>query len=112
MIFTASTVDTERLFKKGRQTITYSRHKLADPTIRASICFGQWSAVPGLVPPAPLMRIIEERLSRRADRWTPENMIHAIRTGRIEQFLEETDAGDEGGDIQLLGDNSESGDSD
>lgn len=103
----ASTVDTERLFKKGRQTITYSHHKLSDPVIRASICFGQWSTIKGLVPQQPLLRIIEERLSRRSDRWTPDRLIEAIRAGRMQQFLLEDD--NEGEEINLIDSGSEDG---
>lgn len=51
--------------------------------------------MPGLIPKQPLMRVIEERLSRRSDKWTPEAMISAINEGRLETFLADSDDDDD-----------------
>ena len=51
-----TSVDTERAFKAGKNTISDNRHSLADKTIRASILFGDWSKQEGLLSEDILLR--------------------------------------------------------
>lgn len=83
-----SSVDVERVFKRGRDTISYKRHSLADKTVRASLAFGDWVKYPGLVPSELLTLLTDENKRRVEDRLTPERAIAAINDDSLDDLLQ------------------------
>lgn len=83
-----TSVDVERVFKRGRDTISYKRHSLADKTVRASLAFGDWVKYPGLVPSELLSLLTEENKRRVQDRLTPEKAIAAINDNSLDDLLQ------------------------
>jgi len=102
-----TSVDTERAFKAGKNTISDNRHSLADKTIRASILFGDWSKQEGLLSEDILLRYTKDKVLRNSDRLTKPIVIDAIKGGYLDTLLnplldiEETEeqpsSGDEAG---------------
>ncbi len=48
MVYTATSVDVERVFSKGRLVLSHVRNRLSVQSTRALLCLGAWSRM-GLV---------------------------------------------------------------
>jgi hypothetical protein len=58
IISTATSVDVERVFSKGRLVLSHVRNGLSVQSTRASICLGAWSKM-GLVKDNDVMEVVK-----------------------------------------------------
>ena len=62
---TATSVEAERAFSRGRLTVSRLRHSLSDASVRASTLLGSWASIPALVPETDVVNLIRELSDRR-----------------------------------------------
>ena len=62
---TATSVEAERAFSRGRLTISRLRHSLSDASVRASTLLGFWASIPALVPETDVVNLIRELSDRQ-----------------------------------------------
>ena len=63
IIYTAMSTDVERAFSHGRLTVSHMWHSLSDETTRAATVLSSWTALPGLVPEADILKVFQEKNS-------------------------------------------------
>lgn len=57
---TATTVDVERVFSKGRILLTHTRNRLSANNTRASMCVGDWSRL-GLIKSTDIAAAVKDK---------------------------------------------------
>ena len=72
MCATATSVEAERAFSRGRLTVSRLRHSLSDASVRGSTLLGSWASISTLVPEPDLVTLIRE-LSEKVKKRAAED---------------------------------------
>ena len=75
----ATSVDAERAFSRGRLTVSRLRHSLSDASVRANTVLGSWAGIPGLVDEKEMIALLADKKGkRRASGTTDADEANAV----------------------------------